>query len=182
MTDSLEPEGFEGDFDPLFADDTAIDQNDMDDDNPYDTVDFPTMRNMPQDFGHEAVYTPERQGDATRALLELIDHNPARRPVLLGIIEACEGGMATSELEGRIERMQSANRSVYAPMTLCRMLERAGALELSMPEPSTAAEDVEAGVEFLQITETIDPVWLSTEEALAVAQSFAKERCSMTLC
>ena len=57
-------------------------------------------------------------------------------------------------------------------MTLCRMLERAGALELSMPEPSTAAEDVEAGVEFLQITETIDPVWLSTEEALAVAQSF----------
>lgn len=172
MTDSLEPEGFEGDFDPLFADDTAIDQNDMDDNNPYDTVDFPTMRNMPQDFGHEAVYTPERQGDATRALLELIDHNPARRPVLLGIIEACEGGMATSELEGRIERMQSANRSVYAPMTLCRMLERAGALELSMPEPSTAAEDVEAGVEFLQITETIDPVWLSTEEALAVAQSF----------
>ena len=41
-----------------------------------------------------------------------------------------------------------------------------------MPEPSTAAEDVEAGVEFLQITETIDPVWLSTEKALAVAQSF----------
>ena len=46
MTDSLEPEGFEGDFDPLFADDTAIDQNDMDDDNPYDTVDFPTMRKI----------------------------------------------------------------------------------------------------------------------------------------
>lgn len=164
--------GLDDEFDPLMADDLEIDQEDMDDDNPLDTVDYPTMRNMPQSMQREAVYTPKRQGGVESAVLELLDHNPGRRPVLLSIMGLCRGGCAASRVAEHVEAAQASNRSVYAPMTLCRMLERAGALELSMPEPSTAAEDVEAGVEFLQITETIDPVWLSTEEALAVAQSF----------
>lgn len=71
---------FDNDFDPLFASDEDINQEDMDDDNPYDTVDYPTLRNMPEDFGHESVYTPQRQGSARDALLELLDHNPARAP------------------------------------------------------------------------------------------------------
>ena len=37
----------EEEFDPLAVDDLDIDQEDMDDDNPLDTVDYPTMRNMP---------------------------------------------------------------------------------------------------------------------------------------
>ena len=40
--------GLDDEFDPLMADDLEIDQEDMDDDNPLDTVDYPTMRNMPQ--------------------------------------------------------------------------------------------------------------------------------------
>lgn len=172
MAEFKDPEGFDEDFDPLFADDEIIDQEDMDDDNPYDTVDYPTLRNMPQDFGHESVYTPERLGSTEKALRELFDHNPARRPVLIGIIEACEGGCATSEIEKVVAELQHANRSVYAPTTLCRMLERTGALTLYMPEPTQTEEDVAEGVEYLQITETIDPVWTATEEALAVARDF----------
>lgn len=173
MSDSLEPEGFDDDFDPLFADDEVIDQNDMDDDNPYDTVDFPTLRNMPQDFDHESVYTPQRQGSAKQALLELLDHNPARRPVLLGIIKACEGGIKTSELEPIVNEMQVANRSIYAPVTMCRMLERAGALTLFVPEAAEETEDVENGVECLVITQTVDPVWTATEDGLAVVADFS---------
>ena len=54
--------GLDDEFDPLMADDLEIDQEDMDDDNPLDTVDYPTMRNMPQSMQREAVYTPKRQG------------------------------------------------------------------------------------------------------------------------
>lgn len=164
---------FEDDFDPLFASDEDINQDDMDDDNPYDTVDYPTLRNMPEDFGHESVYTPAKQGDAETALLELIDHNPARRPVLLSIVKACEGGKATSELQTEVEHLQANNLSVYAPVTLCRMLERAGALTLEMPEVAQESEDVAEGVEYLQITEKIDPIWTATPEGLAVWERFA---------
>ena len=51
--------GLDDEFDPLMADDLEIDQEDMDDDNPLDTVDYPTMRNMPQSMQREAVYTPK---------------------------------------------------------------------------------------------------------------------------
>ena len=46
--------GLDDEFDPLMADDLEIDQEDMDDDNPLDTVDYPTMRNMPQSMQREA--------------------------------------------------------------------------------------------------------------------------------
>ena len=44
-----------------------------------------------------------------------------------------------------VEAAQASNRSVYAPMTLCRMLERAGALTLEMPEAAEPHEDMEEG-------------------------------------
>ena len=123
----------EEEFDPLAVDDLDIDQEDMDDDNPLDTVDYPTMRNMPEDMRREAVYSPERQGGAVEAVLSLFDHNPARRPVLVSILGWCDGGCLNSELTEKVDALQTDNRSVYGTTTLCRMLERAGALELEMP-------------------------------------------------
>ena len=135
--------GLDDEFDPLMADDLEIDQEDMDDDNPLDTVDYPTMRNMPQSMQREAVYTPKRQGGVESAVLELLDHNPGRRPVLLSIMGLCRGGCAASR-------------------------ERAGALTLEMPEAAEPHEDVEAGVAFLEIKERVDPVWRTTEEGSAL--------------
>lgn len=156
--------GLDDEFDPLLADDLVIDQEDMDDDNPLDTVDYPTMRNMPQSMQRDAVYTPKRQGSVEAAVLELLDHNPARRPVLLSIMGMCRGGCASSKVSTQVETLQQHNRSVYAPMTLCRMLERAGALELDMPEVAEPHEDAEEGVAYLEIKERIDPVWRTTGE------------------
>ena len=127
--------GLDDEFDPLMADDLEIDQEDMDDDNPLDTVDYPTMRNMPQSMQREAVYTPKLQGGVESAVLELLDHNPGRRPVLLSIMGLCRGGCAASRVAEHVEAAQASNRSVYAPMTLCHMLERAGALTLECPKP-----------------------------------------------
>ncbi len=159
---------FDEDFDPLEVDDMDIDQEDIDDDNPYDTVDYPTMRNMPEEMDKHIVYTPEHLGGADKALLQMIDYNPARRPVLLEIIGMCEGGCASSEITRRVDELQEHNRSVYSAMTLCRMLERAGALELEMPETTDEAEDIEEGVQYLEIKERVDPIWHATDDALRV--------------
>ncbi len=164
---------FDDDYEPLAVDDEVIDQENMDDDNPYDTVDYPTMRNMPAGKASDPVYVPERFGSVRDALASMLDYNPARRPVLLGIVELCRNGAASSAVTEYVTAFQKDNRSVYAPMTLCRMLERAGALTLEMPEVSTELEDVEEGVEYLEIKERIDPVWTATPEALELAEEFA---------
>ena len=62
-----------------------------------------------------------------------------------------------------MDALQADNRSVYGTTTLCRMLERAGALELEMPETSEEREDAGEGVEFLEIKERVDPVWRTTD-------------------
>lgn len=161
-------------FDPLAVDDLDINQEDMDEDNPLDTVDFPTMRNMPQSMRREAVYTPERQGGAEQAVRALLDHNPARRPVLLALIAWCREGCLSSELSARVDRAQEHNRSVYAPMTLCRMLERAGALEVEMPAVADEHEDVAEGVAYLEIKERVDPVWRATPAGLTVYEELSQ--------
>lgn len=155
---------FEEEFDPLEFDDDVINQEDMDDDNPYDTVDYPTMREMPVDSRAGTYFTPESQGTAKEAMLSLFDHNPARRPVLLEILKLCKGGCASSKVKEFVESYQENNRSVYGASTLCRMLQGAGGLELEKPEVSEAKEDIEEGVEYLEIKERVDPVWTTTPE------------------
>ena len=120
--DTLDLLAFDDEFDPLAVDDSIIDQEWMDDENPYDTIDYPTMRNMPETVHHDPVYSPERQGSARAALQALIVRNPNRRPVLLNIIGLAEGGCASSVISEHVEEWQRDNWSVYAPMTLCRML------------------------------------------------------------
>lgn len=170
--DTLDLLAFDDEFDPLAVDDSEIDQEWMDDENPYDTIDYPTMRNMPETVHHDPVYSPERQGGVTEALQALIIRNPNRRPVLLNIIGLCEGGCASSVISERVDEWQRDNWSVYAPMTLCRMLERAGGLVLEMPETADEHENAEEGVSYLEIHETVDPVWRSTPEALALREEY----------
>lgn len=154
-------------FDPLAVDDADIDQENMDDDNPYDTIDYPTMRNMPEEPPATSVYTPERLGSAHEAIAQLMDRNPARRQAFMAILDLCREGCRASVVSERVQAVQQDNRSVYAPMTLCRILERAGALALEMPEVTDEREDVGEGVQYLEVRERIDPVWRTTDAGLA---------------
>lgn len=92
--------------------------------------------------------------------------------MLLNIIGLCEGGCPSSVISERVDEWQRDNWSVYAPMTLCRMLERAGALTLEMPDVSEEHESAEEGVAYLEIRETVDPVWRATPEALALRAEY----------
>ncbi len=170
--DTLDLLAFDDEFDPLAVDDSIIDQEWMDDENPYDTIDYPTMRNMPETVHRDPVYSPERQGSARAALQALIVRNPNRRPVLLNIIGLAEGGCASSVISEHVEEWQRDNWSVYAPMTLCRMLERAGALTLAMPETAEEQESAEEGVSYLEIKETVDPIWHATADALKLRAEY----------
>ncbi|MCC6108837.1 MAG: hypothetical protein LIV29_02195 [Denitrobacterium sp.] len=161
------------DFDPLAVDDSVIDQEDMDDDNPYDTVDYPTMREMPEHMQRAAVFTPATQGSAEAAIRKMFDYNPQRRPVLTAIVELCRDGAPTSAVVAKVDELQKDNYSVYAPVTLCRMLERAGALTLEEPALAQVHEDVAEGVEYLTIDEAPDPVWTATAAGLAVCADYA---------
>lgn len=155
-------------FDPLAVDDAEINPDEIDDDNPYDTVDYPIMRDMPEHMQRDAVYSPAQQGSVQAAMRAMLSYNPARRKDLLTIIDMCREGCPSSELTAKIDAMNEDNRSVYSAMTYCRMLERAGALRVEMPETSETEEDVEEGVEYLVIKDRVDPVWYTNEEALEV--------------
>lgn len=170
--ETLDLLAFDDEFDPLAVDDSVIDQEWMDDENPYDTIDYPTMRNMPETVHRDPVYSPARQGSARAALQALIIRNPNRRPVLLNIIGLAEGGCASSVISEWVDEWQRDNWSVYAPMTLCRMLERAGALKLEMPETTEEQESAAEGVSYLEIKERVDPVWYATEDALALRAEY----------
>ena len=130
-----------------------------------------------------AFTTPETQGSVRQAIVELFDHNPGRRPILMHIVKMCgKEGASASAVAASVDELQKDNRSVYAPMTLCRMLERAGALTLEMPETHEEVEDIEEGVEYLEIKERIDPIGMRRRKALLSAKSFRKVRCSATSC
>lgn len=172
--DSFFDDEEEEDYDPFDVDDFDIDQENMDDDNPEDTVDYPTMRNMPEEMSNRVVYTPEFQGSAKQAILSLFDHNPMRRPVMLEIINLCRDGCASSKVTEFVDEYQKDNVSVYSALTLCHMLERAGALTIEVPETTKSAESEEGDAEYLEITDKVDPIMTSTDAAKEVADEFAE--------
>lgn len=165
----------EVDFDPLAVNDDEIDQNEIDDDNPYDIVDLPTVRNMPETLQQSGLFTPERQGGAKNALEALIDRNPARREVLLSIIDACAAGCPMSRVCEIVKRVQEDNSSVYSALALCRMLEAAGGLTL---EQDDSLSDCAKGDHDKPATNQApaDPIWRATAEALEVVQEFESGR------
>ncbi len=81
-----------------------------------------------------AVYSPERAGSVRQALRDLVTVNASRRTILLSIVDAARDGISAQELFSKIEELQKDNLSVYAPISYCRMLERAGALKLELSE------------------------------------------------
>lgn len=132
-----------------------------------------------------SVYSPERAGSVAKAVKDLVGTNKARRDVLVSILDWARDGEHASVLFEKIEAKQEDNRSVYEPVSYCRMLERAGALTLDLGEtrpledegkadshaPQSDAQsdgDAQGGIAYLTIDEEPDPIWRTTEEGLAV--------------
>lgn len=132
------------------------------------------------------VFTPEGAGSAEAAVIDLARTNAGRRPVLLGILAWARDGIGSDELFERIEEAETYNKSVYAPVSYCRMLERAGGLAMERPEEPAATGDAAAqaaapeaaplsaedgdGVGYLSLEEAPEPRWRTTEAGLAALE------------
>lgn len=167
----------EEEYNPLEFIEGEDDDDWMDD----DSLILPSIVPPPSVEGEKqpAVFSPERAGSVAEAMRELVLTNVGRRPLLLSIITWTRNGMSAEELFKKIEEAEVDNLSVYEPVSYCRMLERAGAIELKLSasdidsDADTSASsdsDKEAPQEFMYLTidDELEPEWVATEEGLAV--------------
>ncbi len=160
------------DYDPLEFIDGEDDEDWMDDDGlllPQQTP--PEIETKKR---HLSVYSPEVAGSVYEALRDLVTTNAARRPVLLGIVNEARDGLGASKLYELVERYEADNKSVYDPVSYCRMLERAGAIKQQEVEEPEEAESqpldegaATYGIEYMTIDQDFEPTWQATEEGLA---------------
>lgn len=121
--------------------------------------------------------------DASRRTTDLLANMRADRHALLAILRACSEP-CTAEGVTEAARAAAPGPSVYAPETLRRLLEEAGALErvdadgAPYQEEQAQARVVEVGgVEYLEPAEPPRPRWLATQagrDALAADRPLAR--------
>lgn len=129
--------------------------------------DLPVMKELPESARKPSVYDKSRFESAQAAIRELFRRNPSRMPVFLKIIEFCNDERTTTEVTEVVDEFQKSCFSVYSAMSLCRMLEKSGALSCRLPENAEEAVD-EEGVEYLEIKEPEEALWSATDDGLTV--------------
>ncbi len=129
--------------------------------------DLPVIKEIPEAQKRPSVYDKSRFAAPEDAIRELFARNPARRPVLLRIIEFCCDERASSEVAAMVDEYQKSCFSVYSAMSLCTMLEKSGALSAALPENAEEAVD-EDGAGYLEIKEPRQATWLATDAGLTV--------------
>ncbi len=152
----------EEEFDPFAPDVDDIDAQAAD-----EVDDLPVVKEMPESHRHASVFDKSRFDSPRDALRELFRRNPGRRQVFLAIIDFCNDPHTTSEVAQVVEGVQRDNFSVYTPLSLCRILESAGALRSEVPESADEGVD-EDGAEYLEVRDAPEATWTSTEDGLEV--------------
>lgn len=116
--------------------------------------------------------------DPCASIEGLLSALPQYRRLFVELMRRCEEPCTEEELCTLIAASQQTSRSVYAPATLCELLERAGALfragddgePLEAAEPEPVEIEGEDGV-YLTCAEPRAWWWRSTEEALTYARA-----------
>lgn len=99
--------------------------------------------------------------------------------MLFAILSTCASPIPTADLEAAIAEMKRHHHSVYEPLTLCNLLERAGAIEQS-DENGTPLAEVEQeplrvevdGVEFWRVAPAPEVFWSLTDAGAAKLDSY----------
>lgn len=181
-------------YDPLEFTPGEDDEDWMDDDGLLLPEATPPEHDTPKKVA--AVYCPETAGSAEEATRQLITVNNGRRPVLMAIINWARDGIGANELFEKIEALEQDNKSVYDPVSYCRMLERAGGLEMDMVKETedgqvSIADEPPAdeldelgevpgdgtetgGIGYLTIEDEYEPIYRSTEAGISVHDELAK--------
>ena len=176
------------DYNPLEYSE-GVDEEDWEDDDRLILPDPLAQAEEPK-RNRVSVYSPQYAGSVENALTELVKANAGRRRILLSIVGWARDGIVADELSERIAEVQADNLSVYEPVSYCRMLERAGALEFvdvaaGVPGTQTAYGTVAGdespatldeldGLTFMGIDDEVKPIWRATEEGLAAAEGLTR--------
>lgn len=112
------------------------------------------------------------------AIAGLFERMASQRPVFLGILQACSCPCSDNDIAARVGELQEHNHSVYAPATLCAMLEEVGALErvaqdgTPLAQVDIAPRVVEVdGVEYLEVPSEAVGFWHTTVVGRAACAS-----------
>ncbi|WP_350454700.1 hypothetical protein [Slackia heliotrinireducens] len=166
------------DFNPLedFAFDDIDDDDDIVsgilDDGPYS---IPNADNKPKfkSVSFDNAETPEERIET------LFNQMPTQDDLLLGILDASQTPIFTDDLEQKVEELKQHHHSVYSPMSYCRLLERAGAIEqtnnegLPLKEVEVEPDKVVVeGVEYWKVAAAPDVYWTATPAGLAHFQAY----------
>lgn len=116
---------------------------------------------------------------------ELLRQAPGQRRLLLKLIDFCREEKTGAEMDARTLELKEHNFSVYSPVVLRELLEKAGAIEYEPSEDELAAmedsEEVkhetlsdgedEVELDYLEICTAEPGVWRATEDGLAIVDS-----------
>ena len=109
----------------------------------------------------------------------LIGGMPGQRFVLLAILKSCIKRKDDEALTAIVSEEQKENRSVYSTLSICKMLQRVGALDRVLEDGSPYVEEDfqpqvaidEDGQEYVQAIEPPVLYWETTEEGIAFANA-----------
>lgn len=166
------------DFNPLEAFDFDEDADDEDfipgvlDEGPYN---LPTPENAPQ-FAKVAFDSADT---AKERIDTLFDQMPTLHRMLTDMLGYCLKPIKSDELAEAGAALQKHHHCIYSPLTLCNLLERAGAL-IQCDEHGTALKDLEQeplkvhidGADWWQVAPAPEIYWLISEDGRARYESY----------
>lgn len=110
-------------------------------------------------------------------IAELLSHLPGCRSVLLEILEYCRTRQDENDIIALVDRTKERSHFVYSGLSLCRMLQKAGALDHERSDgapfdeeallPETIYED---GIDYIQATIPPKSFWQTTEAGIAALE------------
>ena len=116
---------------------------------------------------------------ATERITALFDQMPTMHKMLFAILDACRTPVATTQLEAAIVALKRHHHSVYESLTLCDLLERAGAIvqtdEDGLPLAETEQEPLRIeveGIAYWRVAGAPAVFWQMTDAGAAQLDTF----------
>ena len=163
-------EDLSADFNPLESLDFDDDIDDEDfvpgmlDDGPYGQPEAKNARKF-------ALVAFDNAEDVKERIDTLFAQMPTLERMLIDILERCRNPIASAELDAQVAELQRYHHSIYSPLTLCGLLERAGAIYKSDEEGNSLENLVQEplkveieGVEFWRVAPAPAVFWAISPE------------------
>lgn len=167
------------DFNPL--ENFAFEDEDIDEDGatPGILEDGPYTTPNPQNAQKFSLVAFDNAETAAERIETLFNQMPTLDRMLIKILEMGLEPIPSTELDARVSTLQKNHHSIYSPLTLCGLLERAGAL-IQCDAEGTSLEEFEQeplkvevnGIEYWQVAPAPEIFWTVTPEGRERFEAF----------